>query len=57
MKKSAKQEIAVRVLEREELRKAAGVQTCSRCHGSGWTMGKPTRTCPHCKGTGKAGFE
>jgi DnaJ-class molecular chaperone len=53
MKKSNKQEIAVRILEREQLRQAAGVATCNRCHGSGWIMGKPTRTCPACKGTGK----
>jgi DnaJ-class molecular chaperone len=49
----AKREIATRILEHEQLRQACGVKTCKRCHGAGWIMGKPTRTCPDCKGTGK----
>jgi len=48
-------EIAIRILEREQLRQVCGVITCSRCHGSGFIMGKPTRTCMACNGTGKAG--
>lgn len=48
-----KKEMAIRILEREQLRQACGVVTCKRCHGAGWIMGKPTRFCPDCKGTGK----
>lgn len=53
MKTSIKRNIAKMILEREKWRQAAGIKTCKRCHGAGWIIGKPTRTCPDCYGTGE----